>query len=69
MPCNNPEHDHPTWPTSGTLIIQRCEVFCAFCEGDKANHRWKFAWFLRRHIEGVHIKHGPYKNLTVSPGW
>ncbi|TKA74769.1 hypothetical protein B0A55_03859 [Friedmanniomyces simplex] len=71
MPCDNVSHTH-TWPDSGALTIERCEVFCQYCtnEGDR-KHRHKFAWFLRRHVEGVHIKNGrgSHAHVTLSKGW
>ncbi|KAI6922680.1 hypothetical protein KC355_g17047 [Hortaea werneckii] len=63
------DHTH-VWPTSGILTIERCERFCDFCtsEADR-KHRWKFAWFLRRHVEAVHIKGGEYPGLLLTDTW
>jgi len=66
MPCDRASHNH-VWVTSGTLVIERCERFCMFCTGDNAAHRFGHAWFLRRHVRGVHGKE--YPNLEVSEGW
>ncbi|RMZ10829.1 hypothetical protein D0862_03145 [Hortaea werneckii] len=54
----------------GILTIERCERFCDFCtsEADR-KHRWKFAWFLRRHVEAVHIKGGEYPGLLLADTW
>lgn len=68
MGCTKVGHVH-NWPTSGTLIIQRCEVKCNFCEGEAADKSFKYAWFLRRHVRAMHIRRGPYKNLKVSEDW
>ncbi|GAB1732267.1 hypothetical protein NU195Hw_g1056t1 [Hortaea werneckii] len=69
MPCTKMDHTHQ-WPTSGVLTIERCERFCDFCtsEADR-KHRWKFAWFLRRHVEAVHIKGGEYPGLELTDTW
>jgi len=69
MPCDKVDHTH-AWPTSGTLTIERCERYCNFCtlEEDK-KHKWKFAWFLRRHVEAVHVKSGEYPNLALAEQW
>lgn len=69
MPCNKMNHTH-AWPASGPLTIERCERFCDYCtsEADR-NHYWKFAWFLRRHVESVHIKSGEYSNVQMAKGW
>lgn len=69
MPCMKMDHTHH-WPTTGTLTIERCERFCDFCtsEADR-KHRWKFAWFLRRHVEAVHIKSGEYPGLDLVDTW
>ncbi|KXT11538.1 hypothetical protein AC579_6577 [Pseudocercospora musae] len=68
MGCTKIGHQH-NWDTSGKLVIERCEDRCNFCTGADGQKKWKFAWFLRRHVRSVHIKNGPYKNLTVSAGW
>ncbi|KAI7483208.1 hypothetical protein KC351_g5252 [Hortaea werneckii] len=69
MPCLKMDHTHQ-WPTTGVLTIERCERFCDFCtsEADR-KHRWKFAWFLRRHVEAVHIKGGEYPGLELTETW
>ncbi|KAI7384605.1 hypothetical protein KC336_g18157 [Hortaea werneckii] len=69
MPCLKMDHTHH-WPTTGVLTIERCERFCDFCtsEADR-KHRWKFAWFLRRHVEAVHIKGGEYPGLELTETW
>ncbi|KAK3670324.1 hypothetical protein LTR78_009778 [Recurvomyces mirabilis] len=69
MPCEQPGHNHPQWPASGPLTIERCEIFCQYCMGADAQHRWKFGWFLRRHVEKVHILHGDYSDVVLSKGW
>ncbi|EME50070.1 hypothetical protein DOTSEDRAFT_20458 [Dothistroma septosporum NZE10] len=68
MGCNKVGHVH-NWPTSGTLVIQRCEIRCNFCVGDDADHSFKYAWFLRRHVRAMHIRRGPYEDLEVSDDW
>ncbi|KXS94394.1 hypothetical protein AC578_7794 [Pseudocercospora eumusae] len=68
MGCTKIGHHHK-WETSGTLVIERCEDRCSFCTGADAEKKWKFAWYLRRHVRSVHIKNGPYHNLTVSENW
>lgn len=70
MPCSNPEHNH-SWPAEGTLVIEKCERFCAYCtEPRHQNHQWKFAWFLRRHVRTVHCKPNcDYEDVTVSNAW
>ncbi|EME87321.1 uncharacterized protein MYCFIDRAFT_89416 [Pseudocercospora fijiensis CIRAD86] len=68
MGCTKIGHQHE-WPTSGKLVIERCEDRCNFCTGEDKQKKWKFAWFLRRHVRSVHIKNGPYSNLTVSDAW
>ncbi|KAK4552822.1 hypothetical protein LTR86_010156 [Recurvomyces mirabilis] len=69
MPCEQPGHSHPQWPSAGPLTIERCEIFCQYCTGADAQHRWKFGWFLRRHVEKVHILHGDYSDVVLSKGW
>ncbi|KAK5112033.1 hypothetical protein LTR62_004567 [Meristemomyces frigidus] len=68
MPCDNVGHSHP-WPTSGQLIIERCENICNYCTGADRKHKWKFAWFLRRHVNKVHIAHGDYPDVVLADGW
>lgn len=68
MGCKKRGHIH-TWPTRGTLTIQRCEVRCNFCTGDAAFKDWKYAWFLRRHVRAIHVKKGKYKGMQVDAGW
>lgn len=68
MGCEKLGHRH-RWPTSGTLIIQRCETRCNFCEGPAAKKKWKYAWFLRRHVRSVHVNKGQYPNLIVPLDW
>jgi len=70
MPCHNEDHVH-TWPERGRLVIERCEVFCQYCTGSEAKHRWKFAWFLRRHVRLVHIERpgGSHPDLDLEGGW
>ncbi|KAK5715849.1 hypothetical protein LTR17_016603 [Elasticomyces elasticus] len=73
MPCaqDGPDHTH-IWPQSGPLVIDRCEIYCQYCReaGDKALPH-KFAWFLRRHVKGVHIKNGrgTHPNVVLAAGW
>ncbi|KAK3613098.1 hypothetical protein LTR56_028070 [Elasticomyces elasticus] len=70
MPCAH-DHNH-IWPQSGPLVIDRCEIYCQYCKdaGDKALPH-KFAWFLRRHVKGVHIKNGKgtHPNVVLATGW
>lgn len=61
MPCTNENHSH-AWVTEGSLTIERCEKICGFCKAP-----FKHAWFLRRHVNNVHIKQ--YPNLKVDEGW
>ncbi|KAK0259225.1 hypothetical protein B0A54_14970 [Friedmanniomyces endolithicus] len=71
MPCDNLSHVH-IWPQSGPLTIERCEVFCQYCTDDvDRKHRHKFAWFLRRHVDGVHIKkgNGSHPDVRLAKGW
>ncbi|KAK1063201.1 hypothetical protein LTR12_007877 [Friedmanniomyces endolithicus] len=71
MPCDNVSHVH-VWPASGALTIERCEVFCQYCTDDAdRKHRHKFAWFLRRHVDGVHIKKGKgsHPDVRLAKGW
>lgn len=70
MGCDKPGHRH-NWPSSGTLVIQRCETHCNFCEGEDAKKIWKYAWFLRRHVRSVHVKggKGDYPNLIIPQDW
>ncbi|KAK4507246.1 hypothetical protein PRZ48_000981 [Zasmidium cellare] len=68
MGCTKLGHIHQ-WPTTGTLVIQRCEVRCNFCEGEAAKKDWKYAWFLRRHVRAIHVKKGQYPRLKVDMGW
>ncbi|KAK1067684.1 hypothetical protein LTR74_006158 [Friedmanniomyces endolithicus] len=71
MPCDNVSHVH-VWPASGALTIERCEVFCQYCTDDAdRKHRQKFAWFLRRHVDGVHIKKGKgsHPDVRLAKGW
>ncbi|KAK0923901.1 hypothetical protein LTR91_007367 [Friedmanniomyces endolithicus] len=71
MPCDNVSHVH-VWPASGALTIERCEVFCQYCSDDAdRKHRHKFAWFLRRHVDGVHIKKGKgsHPDVRLAKGW
>lgn len=71
MPCSHETHDHQ-WPASGPLTIERCKTLCQYCIAEgKTAHEHKHAWFLRRHVEGVHIKEGKgtYGNVQLSKGW
>ncbi|CAK1355196.1 unnamed protein product [Cercospora beticola] len=70
MGCCETGHSH-SWPTDGVLVIQRCEVRCNFCTGDKATKPWKYAWFLRRHVRAIHCKKGKGEgfDLQVSTQW
>ena len=68
MPCSKPNHVHQ-WPTTGEFNIERCEHFCSWCTGENAKHRWKFAWFLRRHVMMVHIDKGKFPNIVLGESW
>ena len=69
MPCDQAGHSHE-WPAEGELVIERCERFCAYCEGVYAEHEWKYPWFLRRHVRSVHCKEGADRpNVTVPESW
>ncbi|GAB7350245.1 hypothetical protein MBLNU459_g0895t1 [Dothideomycetes sp. NU459] len=68
MPCDNTDHSH-VWPDSGVLVVERCERFCAYCEGAKRQHEWKYSWFLRRHIRNVHCRLGDRPDVVVSEDW
>lgn len=65
--CACEGHQH-VWPTSGTLTIERCEHYCAFCVGEKADKHWMSAWHIRRHVREFHGKRG-FDNLVVEVGW
>lgn len=67
MACDKPNHAH-SWSTDGELEIERCEHYCLFCTGVKAQKRWSSAWFLRRHVRETHAK-GEFSTLVVSEGW
>ena len=62
MPCTDATHTH-VWNTEGTLVIERCETICGFC-----NSHQKYGWHLRRHTRESCAKH-KYPNLIVSEGW
>ncbi|TKX20496.1 hypothetical protein C1H76_7306 [Elsinoe australis] len=64
MPCEE-GHVHD-WPRKGILYVQRCERICLFCEEEGAARKvWNSsAWFLRRHIRGVHAR--DYPDLKVG---
>lgn len=68
MGCTKLGHIHQ-WPTTGTLVVQRCETRCNFCEGEAARKDWKYAWFLRRHVRAIHVRKGKYSHLKVDMGW
>ena len=68
MPCDKANHTHQ-WPTTGEFKIERCEHFCHWCTGENRKHNWKFAWFLRRHVDAVHIKSGEFANAVLMGGW
>jgi hypothetical protein len=59
----------PHRPDSGRLVIERCERLCAYCTGADAQHAWKHAWFLRRHVQAVHIDKGEKSNVILAKGW
>ncbi|QIW96818.1 hypothetical protein AMS68_002336 [Peltaster fructicola] len=65
--CDKPGHIHH-WPTQGQIMIERCEHYCLFCTGAKAQKRWSSAWFLRRHIRTAHAAN-EFPNLEISEGW
>ena len=69
MPCLNQTHSH-TWPTSGSLVIERCETICQFCDfmpSKNGTGNNNFAWFLRRHVMQKHRNDFP--DLVVEKGW
>ncbi|KAK5136048.1 hypothetical protein LTR08_004302 [Meristemomyces frigidus] len=68
MPCQKENHTH-VWPLAGPLTIERCEHYCMYCTGENRRHNWKFAWFLRRHVEAVHIKGGDFADVQLAAGW
>ncbi|EMC95017.1 hypothetical protein BAUCODRAFT_157538 [Baudoinia panamericana UAMH 10762] len=65
MPCTQMDHTH-IWPESGPLTIERCETFCQYCPGAEGKHKFKFAWFLRRHVHDVHIAKPGADHLFVQ---
>ena len=44
-------------------------MLCGYCTGADAKHIWKFAWFLRRHVQSVHIDSGEFGAVKLAPGW
>jgi len=73
MPCDKNDHiGTHVWPKEGPLVIERCERYCDYCDTEEnRKHPWKFAWFLRRHVEAVHIKSegAEYPNVQLADGW
>ncbi|GAB7362528.1 hypothetical protein MBLNU230_g2847t1 [Neophaeotheca triangularis] len=70
MPCDNPQHNH-IWPTSGNLIIERCEVYCQFCGRLPRTGEYKFwlhGWQLRRHVYQIHEKKRKMP-IKLQDGW
>ncbi|KAK3116886.1 hypothetical protein LTR53_002256 [Teratosphaeriaceae sp. CCFEE 6253] len=71
MPCDHADHTH-IWPETGVLMIERCEVYCGYCAAAGVpKKRFKHGWFVRRHVDGVHLKKGKGDHglIILAKGW